>query len=42
MTMGKEHPAAALVRRGSSGVLLAELVRRVGADRVTANTLWRA
>jgi threonine dehydrogenase-like Zn-dependent dehydrogenase len=42
MTMGKGHPAAALVRRGPSGVLLAALARRAGADRVIANTLWRA
>jgi hypothetical protein len=42
MTMEKEHPAAALVRRGPSGVLLAALVRRIDTDRVTSDTPWRA
>jgi len=42
MTMEKGHAAVAPGRRGPSGVLLADLARRVGAGRVTADTFWRA
>ena len=42
MTMRKGNSATAMVRRGLSGALLADLARCVGADRVTADMLWRA